>query len=288
MLPRVNAVLFAFALLCVPLARAGCLDETPKPNADIGKACSKFGNFAVNRGAYADTPYEDAPDGWPKEHRVPVGPSSELLDFTKANTGKLAKLITDDLPKPCAYYYGGTRYDLSDSKQRMTFLLKRNKASPFDKVLLDQVVKRSNHMTVRDLAKMSRDLADAAQKLGDKIFKDQLIPHAGSLDESYQKDYLRKMRLVIASLGKEAVQYQPSDCDYLNAPINHLYGLIQLARLTARMVKTSCPADYDAMKLEASQQELRVKVDQEWAQAANVAVTGSKTQSSATTDAGNR
>jgi hypothetical protein len=265
-------------MMAPALCQAGCLEESPKPNERISATCSELGTNALYRGSYSYIPYELAPDGLWKEHHPPIGERSALLDFTKAHTGKLLRLATKELPKYCAYYYHGVHYDTKNGKENMEFIFKRSKMNGYDQALLDQVMKGDNHLSVNDLAAISSELAAGACELGEQIFKNQLVSHAGALDADYRGEYLRKMRLVIASLNKAPKEFQASDCDYLNAPINQLYGLVQISRLTAQMVKNSCPAEYNDLKLESEQKELSSKVDREWKRAANQAVNGGEAE----------
>ena len=267
--------LFLAGTAWIPIAQAGCLESAPKPSAALLEKCKTLGTFGMNRGATTYIPYEKADDGGEKEHSPPKGPRTFLLDFTKSNTGRLLELMEGELLQVCAYYYEGTKYNLKDSKENMAFLIHKNNAPAFEKKFLHQVFKEKNELSVADLARLSKEFSSKATSLGDAIFKDQLIPHAGSLEPSYQKEYLGKMKATLASLKGDTKDYVPSDCDYLNAPINHLYGLIQLSRLTAAMAKDSCPEEVKALDLDSKLTTVRTKIERDWSMAVHKAVLGS-------------
>jgi|GEM_PF-6139593 len=262
-------------------AEAGCLENAPKPSSSLFEKCSSFGAFGANRGAYSHMPYEKADDGIEKEHSPPRGPRTFLLDFTKKNTGRLFELMQRELPEVCAYYYEGLRYNLRDHREKLALHFRKRKAGAFEKELLAQVFENENKLSVGDLVRLSKEFSDKAIKLGDEIFKDQLIPHAGSLEPSYQKEYLGKLNATLASLKGEPKEYVASDCDYLNAPINHLYGLIHLSRLTAAMAKDSCPEDYQKLDLESRQVGMRRKIEGDWRTAVRKAVLGNRSSEEA-------
>lgn len=260
------------ALSFTPLVHASCLDESPKFNDAIGEQCEQFMRMASYRGAYSELPYELAADGKYKEHFPPPADPSDLLTFTKEHSGKLNKIFKSEIPVFCAYYFRGQIFNLKDGKERMSYFILKNRSSSFDKILLTQANERKAKLQLRDLVAISEKSTAEALLLGDKIFTDILLPHAGSLAPDYRMEYLRKMNAVLASLNENAEQYQASDCDYLNAPVNHLYGLIQMSRLTSQMVKASCPNEYMKLGLEAHQERLRQMVNYEWSRAVHSAV----------------
>ncbi len=288
-IPRTFSLLLLFGSFELLNAEAGCLESAPKPSHSLFEKCLSLGTFGMNRGAYSRLPYETADDGLEKEHFPPKGPRSALLDFTKKNTGRLLALMESDLPEICSYYYEGVNYNLKNNKDKLALHLRKHKAPHFEKALLKQVFEKDNNLSVADMVRLSKEFSEKAIKLGDAIFKDQLIPHAGSLEPSYQKNYLKKMNATLASLKGEATNYAPSDCDYLNAPINHLYGLIQLSRLTAAITKSSCPVEYNLLDLESQQAEVSRRIDRDWKASVRKAVLGKGSRDEMPTfdDAGN-